>query len=77
MAKAVSRVSRKKLFSPASQMVGTPLYMSPEQATGSPVDIDTRGRTFLSGRVAVPIVDRQHADRSSAAELGGLDEKLH
>ena len=43
VAKAINqRLTQESVYTQATQMVGTPLYMSPEQAELSGLDIDTR-----------------------------------
>ncbi len=50
IAKAVNqRLTEKTLFTRFSQMIGTPEYMSPEQAEMSGLDIDTRTDVFSLG----------------------------
>ena len=49
VAKAMQQpLTEKTLFTRFEQMVGTPLYMSPEQAAGD-LDIDTRADTYALG----------------------------
>lgn len=50
VSKAVSlRLTEKTLFTAYGQMVGTPVYMSPEQAQMSGLDIDTRADIYSLG----------------------------
>lgn len=50
VAKAIGQpLTAKTLFTRFSQMVGTPLYMSPEQAALSAVDVDTRADIYALG----------------------------
>ena len=62
IAKAIHQpLTEKTLFTGHGRMMGTPMYMSPEQAEMSGLDVDTRKRHLLAGRAALRIAHRQHA----------------
>ena len=43
----------KTVYTQLQQFIGTPAYMSPEQAEMSGLDVDTRTRRLFAGRAAV------------------------
>src|SRR5690349_24023320 len=50
VAKAVDqKLTEKTLFTQYAQMIGTPAYMSPEQAEMSKLDVDTRTDIYALG----------------------------
>jgi serine/threonine protein kinase/cytochrome c-type biogenesis protein CcmH/NrfG len=50
VAKAINqRLTEQTLLTNFAQMIGTPLYMSPEQAEMSPLDVDTRSDIYSLG----------------------------
>jgi serine/threonine protein kinase len=46
---AHGRLTEATLFTQFEQMIGTPLYMSPEQAEMTSLDIDTRSDIYSRG----------------------------
>jgi eukaryotic-like serine/threonine-protein kinase len=57
IAKAVdTRLSEKGFVTALGEMVGTPVYMSPEQAEASGLDIDTRADIYSLGMVLYELV---------------------
>ena len=68
----IGRSTEKTLFTRFAEMVGTPLYMSPEQAEMTSLDVDTRSDIYSLGVLLVRTADREHALRPGAAAAGGV-----
>ncbi len=51
----------KTLFTAFEQFIGTPAYMSPEQAEMTSLDIDTRSDIYALGGAALRVADGPHA----------------
>jgi serine/threonine protein kinase/tetratricopeptide (TPR) repeat protein len=69
------RLTDKTLFTGFAQMIGTPLYMSPEQAALSGLDVDTRSDIYSLGVLLYELltgttpVDRERLSRVGYDEL--------
>lgn len=60
IAKAVDhRLTESTLFTRQGQFIGTPVYMSPEQATLSGIDIDTRSDVYSLGALLYELLTGQ------------------
>lgn len=75
IAKATGQqLSERTVYTRFSQMLGTPLYMSPEQATLSGLDIDTRSDIYSLGVILYEILTGCTPFDQSALTIEGLDE---
>jgi tetratricopeptide (TPR) repeat protein len=75
VAKAVGRqLTDKTLFTQFAQMVGTPLYMSPEQAELTGLDIDTRADVYSLGVMLYELLTGTTPFESARMKKVALDE---
>src|SRR5579864_3017364 len=75
IAKASGRqLTEKTLFTNFAQMIGTPLYMSPEQAQMSGLDVDTRSDIYSLGMVMYELLTGTTPFDSERLRTAGFDE---
>ncbi len=68
------RLTNATLFTQFQQMVGTPLYMSPEQAGLTSLDIDTRSDIYSLGVLLYELLTGQTPIDTTTLAKAGLDE---
>jgi len=68
------RLTDKTLFTDFQQFIGTPAYMSPEQAEMSAIDIDTRNDTYALGVLLYELLTAQTPFDAKELFKAGLDE---
>ena len=75
VAKATNQqLTDKTLFTAFAQIVGTPAYMSPEQAEMSGLDIDTRSDIYSLGVLLYELLTGQTPIDAKRIKTAGLDE---
>ena len=75
IAKATQQeLTQKTIYTPYNQFVGTPAYMSPEQAEMSGLDIDTRSDIYSLGVLLYELLTSSTPFDSSELMNSGLDE---
>jgi serine/threonine protein kinase len=68
------RLTEHTLFTEHKQMIGTPLYMSPEQAQLSGVDVDTRSDVYSLGVMLYELLTGTTPFRKEELETAGMLE---
>jgi serine/threonine protein kinase len=75
IAKATTqRLTERTLFTHFAQMIGTPLYMSPEQAEMNSLDVDTRSDVYALGVLLYELLTGTTPFESDTLKKVGLDE---
>jgi hypothetical protein len=68
------KLTERTLFTHFAQMIGTPLYMSPEQAEMNSLDVDTRSDVYALGVLLYELLTGTTPFESETLKKVGLDE---
>ena len=75
VAKAVDQsLTNETLYTQFAQMIGTPLYMSPEQTGLGVIDIDTRSDVYSLGVLLYELLTGRTPFDSDTLKQAGFDE---